>query len=288
VPIGDETSKIKMSSIEAQATIDELRARLRRFEDLFLCTRCDEIGHNSKSCLDLVHLNVAADDVFMQGRIDRRIIHRLPTVMWQVALTYLPASDIIPHVPRACKYMNYEVVWGEHAGKLLWTDIEFLDAAITMACKQGAPIAHISALLAGGGVDMDVNDGLTTLFIASKHGHIDIVRALIAAGADPNHITCFNSPLIVASDNGHSSIVSTLLDAGANVNYTDENRQTAIWGCKHIDCVRILLDARADISIRDYKDRTALDIARRNWYDDIAELLERAQNEGASEGDQNS
>ena len=42
----------------------------------------------------------------------------------------------------------------------------------------------------------------TALTYASKEGHLDIVEALLAAGADKNKGNCY-TPLIWAAKNGH-------------------------------------------------------------------------------------
>jgi hypothetical protein len=236
------------------------------------------------------------DDVFMHSKVDRRIIDRLPTEMWQVALSYLPVYDVVPHVPRTCKYLNGEVVWGKWSGRLMWLEMTpgAIDAkvfkwwsgenspsqtALIRACREGAPVVHVSALLAGGANVSAVDRlGWTALNWASDRGHEGIVRALLGANADPNIATSSGlTPLNWASISGHSAVMSLLIESGANINHADSNGSTALMqACNwdRVDCVRVLVKARADITMRDDLGETALDIARRYDQHEIVKLLE--------------
>jgi ankyrin repeat protein len=104
-------------------------------------------------------------------------------------------------------------------------------------------------------------DGLTALLAACEQGHVDVVRILLRAGADPNQALTNESaysPLIQASIRGFVQIVDELISAGANVNYATPTGNiekgfipgtTALLvACEqgHVDVVRILLRAGAD------------------------------------------
>ena len=71
---------------------------------------------------------------------------------------------------------------------------------------------------AGADVNKTKNDGASPLFIASQEGHLEIVKALIAAGADINKKTYEYSPLYMAAVTESLEIVEALLAAGADVN----------------------------------------------------------------------
>ena len=58
------------------------------------------------------------------------------------------------------------------------------------------------------------------LMSASEDGDTELVRGLLAAGADP--ATWANMPLGSASFNGHAKVVKLLLDAGADVHAMDD------------------------------------------------------------------
>ena len=61
----------------------------------------------------------------------------------------------------------------------------------------------------------------TPLWIASTNGHFEIVRLLLAHGADKEKVGTWgakhkHTPLIAASENGHLDIVRLLVEQGAN------------------------------------------------------------------------
>ena len=64
--------------------------------------------------------------------------------------------------------------------------------------------------------------GYTALFIASNHGHLDVTRTLLEAGANPK-TRCNGCPtLVVSAHNGHVEIVRMLLQSGADPNCSDK------------------------------------------------------------------
>ena len=84
---------------------------------------------------------------------------------------------------------------------------------------QNGHLEVVNALLdAGAAVHKPLTDGATPLFIASQKGHLEVVNALIAAGAAVDKpLTDGATPLFIASENGHTEVVKALLDAGAAV-----------------------------------------------------------------------
>lgn len=93
--------------------------------------------------------------------------------------------------------------------------------------------------------------GGTALIPASEHGYITTVRRLIAAGVDVNHV---NTPGWTAL---HEAIV-----------YGDGSM-------KYQQVVTALVDAGADLSIRDSSGRSALDNAHRLGQTAIVAILQR-------------
>lgn len=67
-----------------------------------------------------------------------------------------------------------------------------------------------------------------------------------------------------AADRGCVDVLRLLLASGADVNVTDEDGQTPLHFASsvgHVDCVRLLLDGGADKARRDQDDQTGYDVA---------------------------
>lgn len=99
------------------------------------------------------------------------------------------------------------------------------------------------------GVHAKNNKGNTALMLASKHGYMDIVKALISSNSN---IHAKNNDgetaLIEASSEGHVDIVETLIAAGSNVNAKDNIGWTAsMWASAfgYTEIVNILKTAGA-------------------------------------------
>ena len=73
-------------------------------------------------------------------------------------------------------------------------------------------------------------DGRTPLLLATRYGHVSVVEALCAAGADPNiSLPTFAPPLFAAIENRHAACALALLDAGADPNCIDRNALSCAW-----------------------------------------------------------
>jgi len=82
--------------------------------------------------------------------------------------------------------------------------------------------------------------------------------------------------LIESIKKGHVAIIHAFLAKGADVNAKDQNGGPALlWaaGGGHPDIVQLLLDHGADKRISDRGGKTALDIARKKNRQDIEKLL---------------
>src|SRR5689334_24670599 len=81
---------------------------------------------------------------------------------------------------------------------------------------------------------VDVNtpqgDGTTALHWAAFRDDLDMVKMLLAAGANAKAATREGAitPLLMACTNGNTSIIDLLLKAGADANTTNANGTTAL------------------------------------------------------------
>lgn len=136
----------------------------------------------------------------------------------------------------------------------------------------------------------DVNErnssGRTPLMCGAELGNLEIVKALIVAGADINARNEFNgeTALLIAVRKNPSSpervdIVKALIDAGANVNasYDDGNSPLIIAsGDGSTEIVKLLIASGANVNAQNSKGLTALIRARVKEYQDISDLLKKA------------
>lgn len=108
------------------------------------------------------------------------------------------------------------------------------------------------------GTDVNAVDlnGWTALIHASKKGYLPIVKALLAAGAEPNSIIIETggTALLAAVPEGHSAVVAELLKSGADPNAAFkaeiDGRSAAVLAAEfgHWDIVRLLKQAGAKMT----------------------------------------
>ena len=86
--------------------------------------------------------------------------------------------------------------------------------ALTWACEKGYLEIVKCLLAAGADKDKADNDGYTPLLGAAGEGHVEIVRLLLAAGANKNKATSVGmTALSLATSRGHQEIVQLLQPA---------------------------------------------------------------------------
>jgi ankyrin repeat protein len=160
--------------------------------------------------------------------------------------------------------------------------------ALGEAVDKGNLAAVKAALDAGANIEAtEKYGGRTSLMIASIRGYLDIVRELLARGANIEAADNDGwTSLIWASHKGHLDFVKELLDRGANIEVADDVGWTSLHAASmegHLDVVRELLDRGANIEARDAFEETSLIIASKKWHLDIVrELLARGANVNAA------
>lgn len=146
------------------------------------------------------------------------------------------------------------------------------DNQLIAACKSGSRDVLQDLL----------NDGASSntmgaIHLAATHDHMDVVLALLSAGADINALNAVGqTPLHCAARNGFDNMVNELLRLEASVNAKDENEYTALHGAAahgYVDVVRTLLHAGADPDAENRDAETAAYLARGRGHEDVVELL---------------
>ncbi|XP_061696607.1 protein fem-1 homolog B [Syngnathoides biaculeatus] len=110
-----------------------------------------------------------------------------------------------------------------------------------------------------------VIDGATALWCAAGAGHFEVVRLLVARGANVNHTTVTGStPLRAACFDGRLDIVRFLVERGADIGITNKYNNTCLMIAAykgHGDVVGFLLERGADPDATAHCGATALHFA---------------------------
>ena len=142
-------------------------------------------------------------------------------------------------------------------------------------------ITGVSTMLdQGAPVNATDPKGRTPLMPASFNGHVEIVNRLLAAGAKVNTRDAIGrTALMYGSSGPFPSVVALLCKHGAEVNIVDtQERWTALMFAAaegHRENVRILLDNKADPSLKDSDGDNAAAFALQKGFKDIAIMLKR-------------
>ncbi len=127
--------------------------------------------------------------------------------------------------------------------------------------------------------DASAPDGFPPLGLAAHFGHPEVVKYLLAKGANVN----FAAPglgftaLTGAIAGGHAEVAKLLIEAGADVNHVYEDGQFSVLIAAAAEgspeLVKILLDAGADPNLRTKDGKSALGMAVEKGRADVADLL---------------
>ena len=130
------------------------------------------------------------------------------------------------------------------------------DTRLSEAAMQGNKELVRQLLKERVDVDGPQGDGSTALHWAAFHDDVDMVRLLVAAGANVKVATREGAitPLFMACENGNAAIVSALLKAGADANAVNANGTTALMTAAasgSVDAVKVLVEAKADVNAKE-------------------------------------
>ncbi len=153
-----------------------------------------------------------------------------------------------------------------------WTSFPFIAVAI------GVVFASVATLRSAD----------TSLLATVRTSDLSAIRALLAAGADPNGADDTGAtPLMHAAAVGALEIMRTLIDAGADVNASAADGSTAlIWATGDVAKVRLLLDKGANINARAKDGTTALVAAAQRGAADVVRLLLEQRADPLASGDE--
>jgi ankyrin repeat protein len=161
------------------------------------------------------------------------------------------------------------------------------DANATDPDKIGGPLTHavksgrIDAvkLLLDHGAQINRRFAEVTALGSVRKNDLDMARFLLAHGADPNIPSYSTTPLFRAAEDADLPMIQLLLDAKAHIDqpaeYTGDTPLIYVAENGKADVVKFLLEKGADLTIKNKKGNTAMDLALANGKMDVAALLRR-------------
>ncbi|XP_046408906.1 ankyrin repeat domain-containing protein 27-like [Ischnura elegans] len=132
-------------------------------------------------------------------------------------------------------------------------------------------------------VDVCDADGITPLHAAASHGRVEMVKALVSAGASLDLRTRSGAatPLHLACRRGRVGVARALLEAGADACAADAAGDTALHHCCRlagdsgaVAMVELLLEHNPRWNVRNAEGKTPLDVAEEKMSLRLVKLLE--------------
>ena len=136
---------------------------------------------------------------------------------------------------------------------------------LVAACQSGH-LQYVRDLLAArADPSLAEAQGQTPLIAAAEEGFFEIVAALLTAGAEVDATDSeWQTPLMAAAAEGNLKVVQALLEAGADASHCNEEGTTVLMGALgYIDVMEALVAAGADVNAYDGDDETILIMAAR-------------------------
>ena len=156
------------------------------------------------------------------------------------------------------------------------------DTRLSEAAMQGNSDAVRTLLKEKVDVDAAQGDGTTALHWAAFRDDLEMVKWLLAAGANVKATTREGAitPLFMACTNGNAAIIGAMLKAGADANAVNGNGTSALMTAASsgsVDAVKLLLDRGADVKTKEHvHGQTALMFAAAlNRYEVVKLLMAR-------------
>ncbi|KAF1322636.1 Serine/threonine protein kinase, partial [Globisporangium splendens] len=155
--------------------------------------------------------------------------------------------------------------------------------SLYIASKYGHVEVVSELLKNGASVDMANNNGWTSLMIASQNGHVEVLIELLKNGASVDMANNDGwTSLMIASFNGHVEVLIELLKNGASVDMANNNGWTSLYIASkkgHVEVLIELLKNGASVDMANNDGWTSLMIASFNGHVEV--LIELLKN-GAS------
>jgi ankyrin repeat protein len=137
------------------------------------------------------------------------------------------------------------------------------DSALADAIENGRRAEALALIDGGADVNAAQGDGTTPLHWAAYRLDADLVRALLAHGAEPDPKNLFGAtPLAETVKAGNAALAKLLLEGGADANAANVDGETVLMLATRagsVDVARLLLARGADVNAREaWREQTAL------------------------------
>ncbi len=184
-----------------------------------------------------------------------------PRVSSSRALVYcrglFAAMMVVVLVPPACSRPAEAARF-----RLAQMGLPYTGSAFLQSIREGHDLAVGLYLDAGMSLETRTDDDQSPLMVAALAGRTEMLRLLLARGADPDARDKFGgTALMTAAWKGQAEAISALLQRGARPDLQARNGMTAlmfaVWE-NHPEGARRLLDHGARLELRDADGRTAL------------------------------
>ncbi len=146
--------------------------------------------------------------------------------------------------------------------------------------KEGEILAVEQFLKSAFSPDLEDENGVPLLCLATRNKHRAVVHLLLQWGADINVVSMDrgNTPLMDAAAEGDVDLVKDLLEAGSSVDVKSKAGQTALIlavGQKNEEIARILIEAGASVNEEDSLGMSAEKYARLFKLSKVIDLIEQ-------------
>lgn len=158
--------------------------------------------------------------------------------------------------------------------------------ALMIATFARKPRAIELLIDAGAKTGLLENDRYDAVTIAAVADFPEIVALLLKKGASAKLVTSIydGTALIAAAHLGHDEVVRHLIKAGAPLDHVNNLKWTALIEAivlgngqtRHIETVRALVDAGANVNLPDGQAKTPLQLAQARGYVAIIDILKKA------------
>nr|XP_045250249.1 ankyrin repeat and KH domain-containing protein 1 isoform X14 [Macaca fascicularis] len=152
---------------------------------------------------------------------------------------------------------------------------ETQETALTLACCGG--FSEVADFLIKAGADIELGCS-TPLMEASQEGHLELVKYLLASGANVHATTATgDTALTYACENGHTDVADVLLQAGADLEHESEGGRTPLMKAAragHLCTVQFLISKGANVNrATANNDHTVVSLACAGGHLAVVELL---------------